>query len=428
MSGYRVVRGRASDVRGRWDRLRPYSTVSGFGLPILLDRKWGTLSPFPDGVEWVRDRRRGLWVPGISGGAFSSGAQPMITLPEVTPGSLGASTIALNTDYVFGTSGDNCGGVKFSAFADKTVDKVYAYLSAVAGTAANVDDILLELRNDNGTSGPGSTVHTSTSINPNDDASATGWHAWDVADYTLTAGTPYWVLVADPDGNATDYATLQVAPTSYASGATTWYPWTSTSGGASPSSVTHVGCWVLVMSDGTVWGSGLVTSATTTNNTYRRGLYLSGLTAPVRLAGCLSSEAASAAISGIELYDGTTAPGGTPLRSGSATLRYAPTSSTFVGGILTTPYTLQRATAYRLVFTFGSGTTTPRKHQCGTANGHETVLREAKPGGSGWYYAYANGTTDWSNDDQNATAAVVLLLEDLWGYPNLPPGLTGGLG
>jgi hypothetical protein len=72
--------------------------------------------------------------------------------------------------------------------------------------------------------------------------------------------------------------------------------------------------------------------------------------------------------------------------------------------------TLAKAAEYRVVFTYSASATTPRKLSIGT--GADANLRAARMGGGGWYWAQANGTTNWANDDSNGVPQVGLIIED----------------
>lgn len=409
---------------GRWQRVRPWHVATnGFDAPLMLDRKWGRLSPFHCD-EWHR-LRDGRWIKPIAGGAFSSARMPARAFPFMAVGTVTQNTVALDSAYTFNSAGDGV-ALKFVPPWSKTLALAYYYITATTGTAANINDLDFELRNDDGgglapnRSSP--TLHTSASMDPNGDASVTGWHQFNPADVALTAGTLYWAIVADADGNGTDFATLfrglsgTLGSTSLL-GLSLMY--TATNGFSTNPTITNdvVGGLLLEMDDGTMLGNALVTDAASTSSTNRRGLYVGGLTEQLSIIGIMAGTA-TANYSGIEIYDSSTNPGGTTLASGSSMLVNA---SGEAGHALATPYTLAKATPYRVVLTYSSASTAPRKLSHGTQNGYGAKVREGRPGGSGWYWAEANGTTNWANDDQDGYPHVTLLIED-------QVAVTGGSG
>jgi len=447
--------------------------MDGWGRPYVLDRRTVTLQPGPyrriDRVrsgpdrgweswgEWARSPA-GVWLPtaalasrqgprpvtrrallGLTAAALAGMAWPRVAeagfsgdrdwptrlmlaqAPEW--GNPVQRSYALDSAYTFNSAGDAIGW-RVVLGAAKTLAAVYLYVVSATGTAANVNDLNVEVRNDNGSHASpdrsgGATLHTSASKDPNGDSSFAGWHQWNPADVALSAGTTYWLIVADADGNGTDYATIlyaaDMSPFSWDAGlygAPQVYPYSTTNGFASDASdtVRMTSMLVLEFDDGTVLGNARADWTTSANDANRKGLHFDGLTASLKLWGALlETEAGSP--SSLELYAEATAPGGTTLASGSAALRT--TSAAPAGFILSSPYALAAATAYRLVCpTAGSYRVRPFIYGA-HANGHEAVLRKARAGGSGWYLSIANGTTNWSNDDPDRQVKMNLLFDDL---------------
>ncbi|MGH2359810.1 MAG: hypothetical protein ACRDGM_04615 [bacterium] len=323
---------------------------------------------------------------------------------------IGASftTLALSSAYTYASAGAGY-GARVVLPTNKTLATVLYYLSAMTGTAANVNDINFELRNDS--SGlPGSTLHTSAVADPNGDASATGWHSLNPADFAMVAGTVYWPIIADADGNSTDFATCIYRGSSVAiNRLLITLPFTTANGwvaGSSVGATNPIPVLVLVFTDGTVLGCSLTSQGTVTSDTNRRGAYLNAaFTEKLTLIGFNFSTGTST-ITGGELYDSTTLPGGTPLASSIAV--YPAT----VTEVLFAPYALAKTFIGRLVVTYGSASGNPQKYSIGTDNGHTTQTRLARPGGGKVWFARANGTTDWSNDDQDGLPTFTLYFED----------------
>lgn len=387
----------------------------GLGPPLhLLKTKArpNHLVPFRH-PEWHR-LRNGVWmpVPEVHGGAgFSSTTQT----PNVAFGPWGtaagtASTVALNSTYVYGVSGNSAGG-RYRLPTAKTVNNIYFFISSYTGTAANVTTLLVEIRNDTSNL-PGSTVHATQTKNP---SSATGWINCSGLSYAGSADTSYWVLVANTSATAaTDYATvlaryngLDITSLHYN------YAYRiaadSTNGWSTGTLRLETMGLCVSMSDSTTIGSPFSAAANGANNTERRGFYLGGFTETLKILG-LSPGVASNNLTGIELYDATGTVPGTGAVSTGAT-QIINTTSTVAGYLFETAPTLAKASVYRLVFTYSAGAnTSPRKLQIGT--GADANLRAAMLGGGSMYWAQANGTTDWSNDDTSAQPQAVLLIED----------------
>ena len=405
---------------GRWERVRGYQVGPGrWDPPLMLDRKWSTLSPFAC-EEW-HQTRNGVWIPAIRGGSFAfPGVGPYWTAKLATEGlgALSMSTLALNSAYTFNSGGD--GVAMHYVGAGKAVANAYYYIpSAATGTKANINDINAELRNDNGIGNAPNraspTLHSSGSADPNGDdvanADLTGWHKIALSAFPDTYGTAYWLIIADADGGGVDYATVQFAlgsgtdprPGNRLLGA----PFSHTAGfNANPSAAIAYPNLVLEYSNGSVLGWSSTSHAEVTSNTEEKGLRLGGMTEQIKLLGAWAN--VNADRTGLKVYlDDGTVPGGTTQASGSAATYV---SGTLYGMLLSSAYTIPKATALRIVFT---GTLSrPRKLAIGTDNGYTTITRAARPGGADWYYAWANGTTDWANDDQDAQPDMTLLFED----------------
>lgn len=403
---------------GRWERVRPYHVASGqWRPPLMLDRRAQTFAPFACD-EWVK-LRNGRWVAPMAGGALS----PPVTGSFLSLGSkpmgltaLAASTVALSSAYTFNSAG--AAGLMRYVGLGKAVSNAYYYIAAAAnGTQANVNDINAELRNDAGTGTrpnvAAPTLHSSGSANPNGESTWIGWHRVPLSAFTDVYGTTYWLLVGDADGNGTDFATLQ-----YASGSSDilahfrflLQPWNTANGASTaPTAVAAISSMVLEYATAEVVGWSTTSEAVVTSNTERKGLRYNGFTESLQLWGITSN--AVAGFSGVEVYhDDGTAPGGATVASGTSLI--SSTGGVTAGAILSAPYAIPKATAQRVVFTFGSATAQPRKLAIGAPNTYTTPLRAARPGGAGFYYAWANGTTNWANDDQDAQPDLNLIFQD----------------
>lgn len=412
---------------GRYHRVRPFG-ASGVGPPYVWDRGRAQDAPrmipapydkgerfkgFTRYGEWWRSPE-GLWTPAVRGGAggvYMSGGRetPRMRLTGSASGSAAQGTLALDSNYVNATGGDAIAH-RFVVPVGETLQKVYYFITAYTGTAANVNDISLELRNNNSSTGPSSTLHDSVIHDP---ASVTSWLATSGWTFTLVSGTLYWLVVGDADGNGTDFATVlrstgrtsQVADYSMGNAVQT------TDGWVSVRTITNqLSNIILLFDSGRIQGDPISASAASTSSTNQRGLRF---VAPVTCAvfGMVSTNAELAALSGVGLWSGSNGPSGSP-DGGTGTIALPGTT---VGGVdrgfaFGTMPTLQQGVAYRIVFTYASAGTQPLRYQIGT--GADAALRSAMLGGGAWYWAEANGTTNWNNDNTSEFPAVDVILED----------------
>lgn len=410
---------------GQVDQCRLLGPQGLLGPPLHLHRskaRRGVLSPFPH-QEW-HQRRDGTWmpVPEIWGGAgFSGGWQtPNTFFGSTLTGAASQATVSLNSAYTYNSAG-NAVGARLQLLSAKTINNIYFFITAFGGTAANVDDINVELRNDTSNK-PGTTAHISTTKNP---SSTTGWINVSGLSFAASAATQYWLSVADADGNATDFATVlartalltAVANATDRTAADTANGWSTTTQRA------DAGVFLLVFSDSTVYGQPFTNTSNPTSATNRKGLLLGGLTEQLKILGIASGAAATSGVSGIELWSGSNGPGGTAEATG--THQILNSGNNIIGYYFDTPPTLAKATSYRLVLTFSASTALPRKMVIGT--GADANLRAAMQGGGSWYWTEANGTTDWSNDDTSAWPQAAVVIEDQvavagGGGPLLGPG------
>ena len=111
------------------------------------------------------------------------------------------------------------------------------------------------------------------------------------------------------------------------------------------------------------------------------------------------------------MWAGANGPGGSADASGTTPLAgNAIATASEQGYAFETPPSLTQGTTYRLVFTYAAAATIPIRFQIGT--GADATLKSAMLGGNAWYWAEANGTTDWSNDNTAEFPAVDVILED----------------
>jgi hypothetical protein len=391
---------------GRYHRVRALNQ-RGYGPPLVLDRKWRRLTPYHN-EEWWR-HPSGVLLPVLQGGIGVSGmlnaSCPYIGYPQ-SADPVSALTFALDSAYSAGNN--DCILFRQQLAQAKTLTAAYFNIASYTGTAANVNDLDCEIRTNSGTTPvlTGGGLLSSGTVNP---ASATGWISVTGLNASLLSGENYWIILGDGDGNGTDFATLNVGLTRVADILSTTaglFSYTSTNGGTSVTSQSRHGPCVLVFSDGTVKGQPFVNNGSSSNTTNKKGLYLDGLSEPLRLFGFVHYKNLDS-LSGGQIFWGNDLPSATPFASSIAKVFE---STTTAAGVYFAPVKLERRTPYRLVWTFSSASTACLQLTIGT--GADANLRKAMIGGGLWYWTESNGTTNWSNDNISAQPVFSLLIED----------------
>ena len=385
---------------------------AGYGLPYMLDYRQGTVEPYTCDEWWQHPKTR-AWCPVLQGGVGYEGTYEMngpgLGIAMDTAGT--PQTLALSSAYVSGSAG-NSSSARWKPVANITVTDLYFFISSYVGTAANVNDLECEIRS--GTisavtaGAPGLIASSSASLNP---ASALGWIKFTGLSAALTAGTYYYFILRDADGNGTDHAVIMDRHTGgFANTQSDRFRMvsvTTANGYSTLTAQTRTASVVLVFSTGRVLGMPLSAVAGATSSTNRKGFFLStGIREATKIHGIATNNPHNSILSA-EIIDGTALPGGATL--GPSSVQTTSYSTTIIG-VMFSPFTLQKSTPYRVVMTYGGACTSPNKITIGT--GTDANLRAAMLGGGGWYWAEANGTTDWSNDDISAFPYACLLVED----------------
>ncbi len=425
-------------MTGRFTKVRGWLGDQVSTPPMLIDRRHGAgvkLYPCLQGgarYEWdaikdravrqierqrrevyegVFDRPRAKLAPLRIAGIFGRNEY---LIRHLLWSGLAMTSFALDSAYSIGGSPADAIGTRLQLLDGKTLDTVYFYIVSYNGTAANVNDINLELRPE--ASAGASTPHTSTlteskSVNP---SSATGWIASTGWTSVLAALSRYFLIVADADGNGTDYATVGLA-TTYHDGVTPWSTplgfHVQTTGGFNTGNTNSSGrasMLVVKFSDGTVRGISLATTAGAASSTNQRGLKIDSdaFTNPTDVFGMIWN-VSNANCSGLKIYTGTNGPAsGAAHTSTDIIYGAAARTGAFMSG--GAAYRFSPGTAYRLVATFSGATTGgPQKLSIGT--GADATLRLAMPGGGKFSWTLENAGA-WS-DDADATAGLMLLLD-----------------
>jgi hypothetical protein len=408
---------------GRWERVRELDTIRGFGRGLLLDRKWNTLLPNGDTHEWWR-ARSGVWhrigriltedVGALRGG-WDFGGLVVGLGSEDTSNTFAQTT--MNSAYVYGTSG-NCHAERVRLPATKTLTDVYYNIASLLGTAANINDISVEVRDD--ANKPGATLHSSVVHDP---SSTTGWAKATGFSQTITGGTLYWIVFGDPDGNGTDRA---VVNRTWAYNTNVFYEllhtgaWLagafSTNGFSTATISNAVPVVVLVFNDGTCIGFPYSVVGVITTTNLQRGLKIvGGFTEDVKLWGVKQTSAGNN-WTGVNVWSGTSGPSGAPTAQATKGLVSGRTltAANLVGFVFDAPVTLTGGTDYRIVFSVSSNQTAPLGFNIGT--GADANLRAAMLGGGNWHHTQEVAGPAWS-DDTNRLPGISLLIEDVVAIP-----------
>lgn len=228
-------------------------------------------------------------MPAISSSFAGSGPFAWLGLQA----SISSTTFDLNTDFVFGTAGDNCLAWKLECPVSQSAGalKLYARLISKTGSPSSITCALHA-----GPTGaedaqrPSSTEIAAVTVDCSS-ASADTWIEFAFTGITLAANTTYWLLIynetATPASNYVSFATRRYNPLdpSTGRGITGW----TTTAGFSSDPVAIVsgvsGAVVLKLNDGSLIGNPYVLSTIHASNTNLRG---GRWTFPqaVKVAGC----------------------------------------------------------------------------------------------------------------------------------------------
>lgn len=224
----------------------------------------------------------------------------------------GALSFALNTAYAFGGGSDRSVGLRFVSPVTGTLDKVYVFTNASAGTPGN---LTLELR-----AMSTATVPTSGTPIATQSAAWVGANKWMQCVFgspgSVVKNSAYFITIGNADASPTvNYPTVLQGYGGPSPGGTFLerFKSVSTTNGWTTGSVDFRSpVIVLVFSDGTVWGSPYTTSV---NNAgaLRRGIKIDPLTYSIGLTGAGISPLTSCTT--LEFYEGATVPGGTLMRT-----------------------------------------------------------------------------------------------------------------
>lgn len=336
--------------------------------------------------------------------------------------SLTKQTLNLNSAYTYNSAG---AGFMYSFMCSETgnLTDFYCRLDSLTSYPGTTDGkINVEIRlGGTGTRQPSSTLVSSFTIS----VSAAGWVNASGLSIALTAGTIYTVVIADADGNASNFATLVTSYSTINSnaGIFTGAQTATTANGFSSAGTQLANTPVTVMKiNGLLFsGNAFDTIVTVSSSTNERGVRFIPSTNCVLVGGAMSQSFANV-YSGnkLTLYADATSPGGTPITQ----VTFPSNSNTSAGISFSMAFfdqpkwtLLSAGTAYRFVHTPSSALTVPRKL---TINGSPdaNVLAACLPFGN-MHWTEQSGST-W---DDSQTASLCEL-----GPILMPADSTGGGG
>jgi hypothetical protein len=331
------------------------------------------------------------------------------------PGAGGATRtgLALGSVYSYGVSGASI-SQRFIAPTSGNLNDVYFFVSAITGTPGN---ITIELRNWNAasTSKPGTTLHASQTVSPG--LTANKWIKCTFATpFSVVKGSAYHIVIGDAGWTTGNTATvLYICPNGNGQEMQTHgMGYTSTDGFATAGTSANNRCpMVLKFADGTLYGTVVTLQVSSANNTRERGIKITGLTDDIIISGVSSSLTPSYA--GFRIYDGNTAPGGTPLYQAEFSAEGLPS-----GGFWFEPFTLRKNNVYRAVFYMSTNTTSIYWQIEDVATGGSDFT-SLTPGNGSMYYTIDNGAGGWT-DSTDCTMPLGLAVQDL-----SPTGVIKGL-
>lgn len=333
------------------------------------------------------------------------------------------NTLPLDSAYTANSAGDAIDMIRYTEWAGRTTEDLYLFISSFVGTAANVNDLNIEIRNDQASNYSlpdvaGAAVAT-TSFDP---ASATGWHAVAISQ-ALTQGQTYHIIIADADGNGTDHAVIRYSQAGRAVAVMAPSP-LHTSDGFSTTGTRNFGhiCVGLVeFSNGDVLGNPFTAAVSPPFDANESGLRINdGFTSQIKLFGVLWTLGRLPFL----VYEGSTVPGGSTVGGGGNHQIPDSVTNTFAGwAVANAPITLSANTPYRIVTDKSAGAINAGAYEQQIGSGADAVLRSAMPGGSNWHWTEEVAGPAW-NDETDSFPQMGLLVEDFVEAPG--GGVTRG--
>lgn len=324
-----------------------------------------------------------------------------------------SATVALDSAYVHGTSGDAV-GCRFVAPVSQASSSitVYAYCTAVTGSPT---DVRCRLYDGPGGSDdvdrPSTSAHLAESSGVDCSAEAASWVAFTITS-ALTAGQIYYLLIhnatASPDANYPTFPSRALPVIGHVLAAKFFHGcYTAAGYSADGTNETSAPAMVIKFSDGTLLGNPFVTTEAHASNTYTRGICVTP-TEDVTVSGIYNLwNYAAITAAKIRVH------GGSDVSGASATAQRGAQSGSWVGRFA--PTTLTGGTRYDILLTY-SGNTQGNIYTMGEASPPADVQACVWPGSG--YIDDADGTPA---TDNTKTLIIGALVDD-W------PAISGGSG
>lgn len=298
-------------------------------------------------------------------------------LGMVTTNSAGSTTHTLNTAYSFGTAANQALAIRFISPVTSTLTHAYFFVHASAGSVGNV---LCEVRGYSSATVPaGGAASASQSVSW---VGATKWlQVAFSSPASVVAGNAYFVVLGNADGTpGTNYPTIRIGfsgPKVVDNQIARFMSVTSTNGFSTGSVMTSgaPSLGVLKFADGTVIGNPYTAAGSYSSNQRRRGIKINALEKALGFNAMQINTAGNAAT--IEVYSGTTIPGGSLVRTADT----LPASAITILSAEIPEIILSANTIYRVVMTFSGNSTAPGYWQIEDSGAFADVLLAGVGGG-----------------------------------------------
>jgi hypothetical protein len=298
-----------------------YRRVCGIGMypyTYIIDYRKNCIHLAGD--SWIKGLK-GQPIPIPQGGStndpgYSSLFPPVGIVPLRWNSTPAAVTTTLNNAYVAGSTGTASGG-RITVAQDEIINEIYFHANSYQGTPTSLN---IEIRT--GTSLIPSTAGGSLlESKVYDPGNVVGWHkvtGWNTA---ITAGVPYWIIIADANGTTGDNVivlnrfTIDNNPVTYSRmmAVTTANGFSSVTRHSGPSSLP------VKFASGRSLALPWVSLITGTSNTLQKGLYIDNIYTSFK-AYAILNERVQSAFSAVRVWKGATGPSGDPVTGGGLEL------------------------------------------------------------------------------------------------------------
>lgn len=315
--------------------------------------------------------------------------------------------LALSSAYLAGVSGAAV-GMRFIAPTTGNLTDVYLFITAITGVPGN---LTVELHPQTSATQPNTgTTHATQTVAPG--VTANKWIRCTFGTpFSVTQGVAYWITPGDAAGGGVNFATVGYQGGIASSVQRQMSGFTSADGFATAGTLQNsTPPMVLKFSDGTLFGNPFTTNAAYANNQRERGLKIVSLTENLVINGATWSNPSSNQ-SGLKIYSGATAPGGTP----DLTVTFG-NGAASIGSTQFPAFTLKKSTIYRIVLTFSANNTGPNYVQIEDFSGNTDITNCAFAGGQ-MYGTQDDGAGGWT-DSIDQFPRMEVITQDLFAaYP-----------